>query len=518
MTTGLTLRAARADNMYYPPDTWDPSKKGRGNLDKLAGHHPLGERAKRLDEGILVIRFENPYDGWCEGCNAHIARGTRYNADKQQVGAYFSTPIYEFRMKCTLCDSVFVIRTDPERSDYTYVSGIRRKEKGYTAAAAGAVAETSKEEAAALAGHAFFKLEHTTADQRKAKAEHDRLVALQAAADARYGDDYARNASLRAAARETRRADAAAVAEGAARGYDFPLLPVDGSDAEFAATAVAGARLGDVSFAREAVGAGAHADATGTSGKKPLAAAADGGRSSTATTNVAAAAAAASAPGSSSSAIVGGGIAFVPAKAATGGASTLTRTLAAAAAEPLYASSSGGSVAGSSGDASAVRAATGTSASPSTALSSSAITVAASATTTAQSTSKSFKRSRDASAALGKVARARLDPAALRYVPDAVVVGASASHGAVVALTTTSGGRTPAASAGATTAPATAKSITRSQPVLGARPIGAATDMLLMGTAAAAGGAGSVAGGITAPQLKRAAGGQAAASRSRAPS
>ena len=49
-----SLAAARADNIYYPPE-WTPEA---GSLNKFAGVPPghLGKRAKKMDQGILVIR------------------------------------------------------------------------------------------------------------------------------------------------------------------------------------------------------------------------------------------------------------------------------------------------------------------------------------------------------------------------------------------------------------------------------------------------------------------------------
>ncbi len=67
--------------------------------------HPLGKRAAKIDQGILVIRFETPYNMWCLGCNNHIGRGVRYNAEKRKIGMYFTTPIWEFTLKCHLCDN-----------------------------------------------------------------------------------------------------------------------------------------------------------------------------------------------------------------------------------------------------------------------------------------------------------------------------------------------------------------------------------------------------------------------------
>jgi coiled-coil domain-containing protein 130 len=77
----------------------------------------LRERARKLDRGILIIRFEMPYNIWCDGCKSHVAMGVRYNAEKTKIGMYYTTPIYQFRMKCHLCDNHFEIKTDPQVND-----------------------------------------------------------------------------------------------------------------------------------------------------------------------------------------------------------------------------------------------------------------------------------------------------------------------------------------------------------------------------------------------------------------
>ena len=65
----------------------------QGGLNKFHGQHALRERAKKIGEGILVIRFEMPYNIWCGGCSSMIAQGVRFNAEKKQVGNYYSTKV-----------------------------------------------------------------------------------------------------------------------------------------------------------------------------------------------------------------------------------------------------------------------------------------------------------------------------------------------------------------------------------------------------------------------------------------
>lgn len=93
----------------------------------------MGDRARKLDQGILITRFELPFNIWwyvclCRllvhdadlahnpsgTCNNHIGMGVRYNAEKKKIGAYYSTPIFSFRCKCHLCDGWFEIQTDPK--------------------------------------------------------------------------------------------------------------------------------------------------------------------------------------------------------------------------------------------------------------------------------------------------------------------------------------------------------------------------------------------------------------------
>ena len=80
---------------------------------------------------------------------------------------YYTTPIYQFRMKCTMCDNHYVIKTDPKNLDYEIVSGARRQERRWDSTQNGQVVPDLKETTNRLFDDAMFKLEHGDADKEK---------------------------------------------------------------------------------------------------------------------------------------------------------------------------------------------------------------------------------------------------------------------------------------------------------------------------------------------------------------
>lgn len=182
----------KGQNKYYPPD-YDPKK---GGLNKWQGTHALRERANKLHLGILIIRFEMPFNVWCEGCGNHVGMGVRYNAEKKKVGMYYTTPLYEFKMKCHLCSNYFVIRTDPKNFDYELVEGVRRQENRWDMAENEQQARTAKNTNKKLATDAMFKLEYGEDDISKSKQLNPTLIKLQKFQN-RWKDDFALNQELR---------------------------------------------------------------------------------------------------------------------------------------------------------------------------------------------------------------------------------------------------------------------------------------------------------------------------------
>ncbi|KAL0678638.1 hypothetical protein Bca4012_006619 [Brassica carinata] len=188
-----TLSAARADNFYYPPE-WTPDQ---GSLNKFQGQHPLRERAKKIGEGILIIRFEMPYNIWCGGCNSMIAKGVRFNAEKKQVGNYYSTKIWSFAMKAPCCKQEIVIQTDPQNCEYVITSGAQKKVEEYDVEDAETMELTAEEGWFSTFFHKegkladpFYRLEHQEVDLQKKKAAEPLLVRLQRVSVARHADDY----------------------------------------------------------------------------------------------------------------------------------------------------------------------------------------------------------------------------------------------------------------------------------------------------------------------------------------
>ncbi|KAK9750554.1 hypothetical protein RND81_02G205100 [Saponaria officinalis] len=221
-----SLAAARADNFYYPPE-WDPSQ---GSLNTFHGQHALRERAKKIDQGILIIRFEMPYNIWCEGCESMIAKGVRFNAEKKQVGNYYSTKIWSFSMKSACCQHEIVIQTDPKNCEYVITKGARKKVEEYDAEDAETLALPEAEEKGKLVDP-FYRLEHQEEDLKKKKEAEPVLVRLQRVSDAKHGDDYSTNKALRARLRGQKKR--VVEEENAARkkGLAIRLLPSSKEDA-----------------------------------------------------------------------------------------------------------------------------------------------------------------------------------------------------------------------------------------------------------------------------------------------
>uniref|UniRef100_A0A3B4CNG6 Probable splicing factor YJU2B n=1 Tax=Pygocentrus nattereri TaxID=42514 RepID=A0A3B4CNG6_PYGNA len=221
-------------NKYYPPD-FDPAK--HGSINGYWNTHPLRERARKLSQGILIIRFEMPYNIWCDGCKNHIGMGVRYNAEKKKVGNYYTTPIYRFRMKCHLCVNHIEMQTDPATCDYVIVSGARRKEERWDMADNEQILTTEHSEKEKLETDAMYKLDHGGKDKEKLRVAIPSLSELQDH-QAGWKDDFQLNSALRRKFRDEKKVMAEEEEKDSAvrkrTGLAIPLLPEKEEDKKLA--------------------------------------------------------------------------------------------------------------------------------------------------------------------------------------------------------------------------------------------------------------------------------------------
>ncbi|XP_057181834.1 probable splicing factor YJU2B [Triplophysa rosa] len=221
-------------NKYYPPD-FDPAK--HGSINGYWKTHPLRERARKLSQGILIIRFEMPYNIWCDGCKNHIGMGVRYNAEKKKVGTYYTTPIYRFRMKCHLCVNYIEMQTDPATCDYVIVSGAERKEERWDMAENEQILTTEHSEKEKLETDAMYKLDHGGKDKEKLRAAIPSLTELQDY-QASWKNDFQLNSTLRRKFRNEKKVIAEEEEKDnvvrARTGLSIPLVPEREEDKKLA--------------------------------------------------------------------------------------------------------------------------------------------------------------------------------------------------------------------------------------------------------------------------------------------
>lgn len=226
-------------NKYYPPD-YD----GKSNINKMAGTHALGRRAHKINQGILIVRFELPYNIWCGSCKQHIGQGVRFNAEKKRIGNYYSTPIWSFRMKCHLCSAPFEIKTDPEHTAYVIVEGAKKQADEWDTSDQGVVQPKSSCSLQTMLtlgvveekkrDDPFYRLEKDVEDKTRASEQHQIINELYEASYRQWSDPWTQSKKLRKTFREEKKViKAKSLATEAIRdrsGLHIELLPESQDD------------------------------------------------------------------------------------------------------------------------------------------------------------------------------------------------------------------------------------------------------------------------------------------------
>lgn len=195
---------------YVPPEALD---RGLSANQASGKGHPLGARASKLKTGGgLMVRFELPFAVWCTNCSPEqiIGQGVRFNAEKKKVGNYYSTPIWSFHFKHTICGEWLEVRTDPKNAEYVVVEGGRRRDYGVDKLREGEVelgrdkvTEEEKERIEKEGG--FGALEKQVEDKKGFETGRKRVNELMKWSERGWSDPYELNKKLRREFRVGRR-------------------------------------------------------------------------------------------------------------------------------------------------------------------------------------------------------------------------------------------------------------------------------------------------------------------------
>lgn len=253
-TKGIALKAACADNFYYPPE-WNPdSGKSLDQFQREKGfeHHLGANRVKNMSKGSLLVRFELPFKVRCLRCKGIIGQGTRWDAEKKCIGQHHSTKIWSFTFRCKrpvghersadgriYCNQQFVIQTDPANRDYKLVEGMEHVNNEYdqTSAAGQRKIVEGKAEREEMETDPMFKLEKTIRNKQKEADDKIRLRALIQDQKERE-DTYSLNSALRKRMRTQKKDDAERqrIEDSKSKNFVFPLLDATAEDKEEAET------------------------------------------------------------------------------------------------------------------------------------------------------------------------------------------------------------------------------------------------------------------------------------------
>ncbi|KAH7287053.1 hypothetical protein KP509_32G034800 [Ceratopteris richardii] len=172
-----------------------------------------------------------PFNVWCGGCHSMIAKGVRFNAEKKQVGNYYSTKIWSFSMKAACCRQEIVIQTDPQNCDYVIISGAQKKTEEYDPEDAETLVLSSDADKGKLADP-LYRLEHLGEDAQRAKDAEPLLVRMQRVSKIKHENDYSLNRSLRAQLREQKQRVKSETDYSKKLGLSIRLLPPSKEDTD----------------------------------------------------------------------------------------------------------------------------------------------------------------------------------------------------------------------------------------------------------------------------------------------
>lgn len=219
-----SLAATQADGYYAPPEYYESGAYKKKSVSQF-NENSKGNN-QYLKQG--VVRFELPYDGFCQGCGEHVGKGTRFNAKKSKAGSYFTSPIYKFIMTCRVCSEVeFVIQTNPKEKCFDYVEGIHKQVQEFDTSEAGTAGVIDTEYGNKLVpttsqahDDTLSRMESVASGARKTMTEHEQLESLMNVNNRTFSNDSGSNAAIRSTFRADRKKRKRRLQDGQALGWN----------------------------------------------------------------------------------------------------------------------------------------------------------------------------------------------------------------------------------------------------------------------------------------------------------
>jgi coiled-coil domain-containing protein 130 len=151
-----------------------------------------------------------PFAVWCHTCQPHaiIGQGVRFNAEKKKVGYYYSTPIWQFRMKHAACSGTVEIRTDPKETRYVVTEGGKARDYGdadKVREGEGGLPILTEEEREKRRTDAFAALEGKAEEKRVVEEGKKRIEELYRGRQRDWGDTWSANRRARESFRRERK-------------------------------------------------------------------------------------------------------------------------------------------------------------------------------------------------------------------------------------------------------------------------------------------------------------------------
>ncbi|KAF1823688.1 uncharacterized protein K489DRAFT_317752 [Dissoconium aciculare CBS 342.82] len=180
---------------YVPPDL-----EGTTSGNKLNKKRAPGTLRK---DGTQTVRFEMPFAVWCTKCEPHaiIGQGVRFNAIKNKIGNYYSTPIWSFRMRHPACGGTIELRTDPKNTAYVVTEGGKARDYGETGdlvrEGENGVPILSPEERERRREDAFASLEGKVEQKEMVKSDAKRIDQLHEFRGRNWDDPWSANKRMR---------------------------------------------------------------------------------------------------------------------------------------------------------------------------------------------------------------------------------------------------------------------------------------------------------------------------------